>query len=94
MTASASEIARQGDAVSAEFAGAFEQAVTMLEALVEKVIPATKRRQLAVSAVAAQIGAIAVSRAVAKADGPLAEEVLKATRKTVSAACEADASGG
>ena len=85
MTASASEIARQGDDVSARFARAFEEVVTTLEASLEA-LPATKRRRLAVAAVAAEIGAIAVSRAVAKADAALADEVLEATRKTLAAA--------
>lgn len=85
MTASASEIARQGDAVSGRFASAFEQIVTMLEdSLVD--VPKAKRRRLALAAAAAEIGAITVSRAVAKADGALADEVLKATRKTLAAA--------
>ncbi|WNG51616.1 TetR/AcrR family transcriptional regulator [Archangium minus] len=90
MTASASEIARQGNAVSARFAGVFEEVVTMLEESLEEVVPATKRRRLAVAAVAAQIGAIAVSRAVAKADKALADEVLESTRKTLSAACKVE----
>jgi TetR/AcrR family transcriptional regulator, transcriptional repressor for nem operon len=93
MTASASEIARQGNAVSARFADAFEEIVTMLEESLEGVVPETKRRRLAVASVAAQIGAIAVSRAVAKADNALAEEVLESTRKTISAACKVETSG-
>jgi TetR/AcrR family transcriptional regulator, transcriptional repressor for nem operon len=90
MTASASEIARQGNAVSARFAGAFEEVVTMLEESLEEVVPAAKRRRLAVAAVAAQIGAITVSRAVAKADNALADEVLETTRKMISAACKVE----
>lgn len=93
MTASASEIARQGNAVSARFADAFEKVVTMCEESIEGVVPATRRRRLAVAAVTAQIGAIAVSRAVAKADNDLADEVLKSTRKTISGACKVETSG-
>ena len=93
MTASASEIARQGRDVSARFAGAFEEVVAMLEQSLEEALPAARRRRLAVAAVAAQIGAIAVSRAVAKADPALADEVLKSTRKTVSAAGAAETAG-
>ncbi|MET0406196.1 MAG: helix-turn-helix domain-containing protein [Cystobacter sp.] len=89
MTASASEIARQGDAVSARFAAAFEEVVKLLE----EGVPAPKRRRLAVAAVAVQIGAIAVSRAVVKADAALAEEVLTSTRKAISAAGKAETAG-
>ena len=92
MTASASEIGRQGHAVSARFASAFEEIVKMLEDSLGEEVPATRRRRLAVAAVAAQIGAIAVSRAVAKADDALADEVLKSTRRTISAAREVDTS--
>ncbi len=88
LTASASEIARQSHAVSARFTRAFEEMVTMLEESLEEVAPKAKRRRLAVAAVAAEIGAIAVSRAVAKADPVLADEVLESTRKTISAACK------
>jgi TetR/AcrR family transcriptional regulator, transcriptional repressor for nem operon len=93
MTASASEIARQGNAVSANFAGAFEEMVTMLEQSLERVVPPTKRRRLAVATVAAEFGAIAISRAVAKADNLLADEVLEATRKTISTVCKVEPSG-
>jgi TetR/AcrR family transcriptional repressor of nem operon len=93
MTASASEIARHGDAVSARFKSAFDEIVTMLEASLAEVAPKSKRRRLAVAAVAAEIGAIAVSRAVAKADPALADEVLESTRKTIAAACHVEPSG-
>ena len=84
MTASASEIARQGDDVSARFVNAFEELVSTLEATLMEIKPRAKRRRLAVAAVTAEIGAIAVSRAVAKANPALAEEVLESTRKTVA----------
>jgi TetR/AcrR family transcriptional repressor of nem operon len=58
----------------------------MLESSLEDTIPASQRRRLALAAVAAEIGAIAVSRAVAKADTALADEVLQAVRETVGAA--------
>jgi TetR/AcrR family transcriptional repressor of nem operon len=60
--------------------------VAMLEGSLENAIPASQRRRLAVAAVAAEIGAIAVSRAVAKTDTALADEVLQAVRETVGAA--------
>src|SRR5580704_19079889 len=68
MTASASEIARQGTAVAASFARAFKEKVVRLEASIKERMPASERRHLAVSALAAQIGAMAVARAVAKVD--------------------------
>lgn len=88
LTASASEIARQGAAVSVRFADAFEQLVTVLEESLEG-MPVAKRRRLAVATVAAQIGAIAVARAVAKTNSALATEVLESTRQTLSMACAA-----
>jgi TetR/AcrR family transcriptional repressor of nem operon len=89
MAASASEIGRQGCAVSASFTRAFEEMVTMLEGSLEDAIPPSQKRRLAVAAVAAQIGAVAVSHAVAKTDTALADEVLQAVRETVGAAYEA-----
>jgi TetR/AcrR family transcriptional repressor of nem operon len=84
MTASASEIARQGPVVAASFTRAFKERVTGLEASIKGRMSASQRRQLAVAALAAQIGAIAVARAVAKLDASLSKEVLQAVRKTVS----------
>jgi TetR/AcrR family transcriptional repressor of nem operon len=89
MAASASEIARQGCAVSASFAHAFEEMVVVLEGSLDDALPASQKRRLAVATIAAQIGAIAASRAIAKADAALADEVLQAVRETVGAACKA-----
>jgi TetR/AcrR family transcriptional regulator, transcriptional repressor for nem operon len=83
MTASASEIARQGPAVAASFTRAFKERLTSLEASIKGRMSASQRRQFAVSALAAQIGAIAVARAVAKVDASLSKEVLQAVRQTV-----------
>jgi TetR/AcrR family transcriptional repressor of nem operon len=83
MTASASEIARQGPAVAASFTRAFKEKVNSLEASLKGRMPVSQRRQVAVSGLAAQIGAIAVARAVAKVDASLSEEVLQAVRETV-----------
>ena len=88
MAASASEIGRQGRAISASFTQAFEQLAAMIDASLKDAIPLTKRRRLAIAAVAAEIGAIAASRAVAKTDPALADEVLEAVRETVGAAYE------
>ena len=86
LAASASEIGRQGDAVSDRFTQAFEEMVAMFQASLEARIPASRKRRLAIAAVAAQIGAIAVSRAVAKTDSALADEVLQSVRQTVASA--------
>jgi TetR/AcrR family transcriptional repressor of nem operon len=83
MTASASEIARQGPAVAASFTRAFKEKVISLEASIKEKMPASEKRHLAVSALAAQIGAMAVARAVAKVDASLSKEVLQAVRETV-----------
>ena len=83
MTASASEIARQGSAVAASFRRAFKEKVISLEASIKEKMPASEKRHLAVSALAAQIGAMAVARAVAKVDASLSKEVLQAVRETV-----------
>jgi TetR/AcrR family transcriptional repressor of nem operon len=86
MTASASGIARQGAAVAASFARAFEDTVETLEESLSGETPASQKRHLAISALAAQIGAIAVARAVAKVDASLSKEVLRAVRETVTPA--------
>jgi len=88
MAASASEVARQGEAVSSSFAKAFAQEVAMVEAALDSIMSSAARRQLAVAAVAAQIGAIAVARAVAKTDMALSDEVLQATRRAIVANCQ------
>lgn len=90
MTASASEIGRQGCDVSASFTQSFEDMTAMIEGSLEDTIPASERRRMAIAAVAAEIGAIAVSRAVLKADTALADEVLQAVRKTIGAAHEVE----
>ncbi|QLC69856.1 TetR/AcrR family transcriptional regulator [Xanthomonas campestris pv. raphani] len=77
MAASCSEIARQGDAVSASFTSAFRQQVALLEKSLDSSIDAALRQRIALAVVASQIGAVAVSRAMTKADPSLADEVLE-----------------
>jgi TetR/AcrR family transcriptional repressor of nem operon len=84
MTASASEIARQGTAVAASFARAFQETVAVLEESLGSAVPASQKRHLAVSALTAQIGAMAVARAVARVDASLSKEVLRTVRETVT----------
>ncbi len=83
MAAVASEVGRQGCAVSASFTQGFEEMVAMLEKSLGDEIPPCQRRRLAIAALAAQIGAVAVSRGVAKTDMGLADEVLEAVRETI-----------
>lgn len=89
MTASASEIARQGTAVATSFARAFEATVAVLEKSIESELPPSQKRHLAVSALTAQIGAMAVARAVAKVDPSLSKEVLRSVHETVTPALPA-----
>jgi TetR/AcrR family transcriptional regulator, transcriptional repressor for nem operon len=93
LAASASEIARQDCVVSASFTRAFEEMAAVLERSLEDTIPASERRRLALAATAAEIGAIAVSRAVAKTDTELSDEVLKSVRETISAAHKVKSAG-
>jgi TetR/AcrR family transcriptional repressor of nem operon len=93
MAASASEIGRQGRAVSASFTDAFEKMAALLEGSLEDAIPASERRRLAIAAVAAEIGAIAVSRAIAKTDTTLADEVLQAVREALGTAHKVEKGG-
>jgi TetR/AcrR family transcriptional repressor of nem operon len=86
MAASASEIGRQGCAVSESFTRAFQELVDVLEKSLEDGIPAAEKRRLAIAGVVAEIGGIAVSRAIAQTDAALADEVLQAVGKTVRAA--------
>ena len=81
MTASASEIARQGTGVAASFTRAFREGVSALEVSIKGKMPASKRRELAVSTLAAQIGAMAVARAVVKIDPSLSDEVLRSVQQ-------------
>lgn len=86
LTASASEVGRQGPALSRNFAQAFEEEVAMLVGAIGDTMTPQARRQLAVASIAAQIGAMAVARAVAKTDAALSDEVLQATRDVIAGA--------
>jgi TetR/AcrR family transcriptional repressor of nem operon len=78
MTASASEIGRHGKDISARFARGFQDKAGAFEAVLDEAIPEAERRRLAMTIVAAEIGAMAVARAVAKSDPSLSDEILKA----------------
>lgn len=83
MAASCSEVPRQGEAVSASFASAFMQKVAWLEKSVDSSIDAPLRRRIALAGVASEIGTIAVSRALMKADPSLADDVLQSVAEAL-----------
>lgn len=83
MTASASEIARQGAIVAESFTRVFEEAVANLETSIEVRMSAAQKRRLAILALAAQIGAMAVSRASVHIEPSLSEEVIRIVHETV-----------
>jgi TetR/AcrR family transcriptional repressor of nem operon len=78
MTASASEIGRHGKDISARFAKGFQEKAGAFEAVMDEAIPEAERRRLGLAIVAAEIGAMAAARAVAKSDPALSDEILKA----------------
>ncbi|TDN57916.1 TetR/AcrR family transcriptional regulator [Paraburkholderia sp. BL10I2N1] len=88
MTASASEIGRHGKDISARFAKGFQDKASAFEAVLDEAIPEAERRRLAMTIVAAEIGAMAAARAVAKSDPSLSDEILKAVRAVLLKASE------
>ena len=94
MTAGASEISRQGEAVSNSFTIAFEEHAGLLEAALEADIAPCERRRLAIAAVASEIGAVAVSRAISKTDIALADEILEAVRHLLTRAHDGEKARG
>jgi TetR/AcrR family transcriptional regulator, transcriptional repressor for nem operon len=82
VAASASEIARQDEAVSARFSEGIEALVATVE-LALAALPAEERRARALTIVAAQAGVMAVARGVAKASPALSEEVIAAARRVL-----------
>ena len=89
MTASASEIGRQGEAVSASFRDGVGRMIAALEAAVDPAVPEDQKHGLALTAVAAQLGAIVISRAVIKADPSLADDVLTSVRAALEVVARA-----
>ncbi len=83
MAASASEIARQDESVSLRFSEGFDRTVEAVQAALGPTRSMATPRQTALAAVAAMIGGVAVSRAVAKAHPRLADEILSAVRQVV-----------
>ncbi len=81
MAASASEIARQDEAVSARFAEGFEQMVRALQAALEAATAGDRARALTIAA--AMIGGVAMARATAKSRPDLSDEIMVAVRRVL-----------
>jgi len=83
MAASASEIARHGEEVSARFVEGFDVLVGAVERALVTTEGATERRQRAQALVAAMVGGVAAARATARADPTLSDEILVAVRRVL-----------
>src|SRR6266446_4672550 len=83
MSASASEIGRQDKVVSERFTEGFEQLVALMERGLGASPVKAENRQRALAMAAAMIGGVAASRAVAKTDPKLSNEMLRALRRIV-----------
>ena len=83
MSASASEIARQDSIVGERFTEGFEQFVALFEPGLGSSVVSADARQRALAMMAAMIGGVAASRAVAKVDLDLSNEILLAVRQVV-----------
>jgi TetR/AcrR family transcriptional repressor of nem operon len=83
MSASASEIARQDKIVCERFTEGFEQLVALIEPSLGESAAGVDRHQRALAMMAAMIGGVAASRAVAKVDPKLANQILRAVRQMV-----------
>jgi TetR/AcrR family transcriptional repressor of nem operon len=83
ISASASEIARQDKVIRACFTEAFGRLVAVLESELGASPVKAENRQRALAMTAAMIGGVAASRAVAKTDPTLSNEILRAVRRIV-----------
>ncbi len=83
MSASASEIARQDKIVCERFTEGLEQLVALIEPGLGASPVKADNRQRALAITAAMIGGVAASRAVAKADSKLSNQILRAVRQIV-----------
>lgn len=84
LTASASEIGRHGNAISANFLQAFNEMVAMIEKTLNHEIPAPERQQIAITTIAAQIGAITIARAIKKASTVQSDAVIKSVHNCLN----------
>ena len=83
MAASASEIARQDEAVSARFAEGFELMVGAVQAALKTTKLRADDRARAVTIAAAMIGGVAMARATAKSRPDLSDEIMAAVRRVL-----------
>jgi TetR/AcrR family transcriptional repressor of nem operon len=83
MSASASEVARQDKIVGERFMEGFEQLAALMEHGLGVSPVKAENRQRALAMMAAMIGGVAASRAVAKADPKLSNQILLAVRRIV-----------
>jgi TetR/AcrR family transcriptional repressor of nem operon len=86
MAASASEIVRQDEAMSAQFSDGFERTVEAIQVMTETTAATTATgasRQRALAIAAAMIGGVAAARAVRRARPDLSDEILTAVRQVL-----------
>jgi TetR/AcrR family transcriptional regulator, transcriptional repressor for nem operon len=84
MSASASEIARQDKMIGERFSEGFGQFAALIDRGLGTSAVKADRRQRALAIMAAMIGGVAASRAVAKADPKLSNQILRAVRQIVA----------
>ena len=82
MAASASEIGRQDEAISARLAVGFEPMVGSLQPALQATTP-TDARARALTIAAAMIGGVAMARAAAKSRPDLSDEIMTAVRRVL-----------
>jgi TetR/AcrR family transcriptional repressor of nem operon len=83
MAASASEVARQDKLIGERFTDGFEQIIAVMERGLGTSSVKAENRQRALAMMAAMIGGVAASRAVAKTDPKLSNQILRAVRRVV-----------
>jgi TetR/AcrR family transcriptional repressor of nem operon len=83
MAASASEIARQNEAVSARFVEGFERMVEVVQAALETTVLRADARARALTITAAMVGGVAMARATAKSRPDLSDEIMAAVRRVL-----------
>jgi TetR/AcrR family transcriptional repressor of nem operon len=83
LTASASEVSRHDETMSARFTESYLQMVAAIEAVLDDTDADADNRQRALAIIAGEIGAIAVARAVQKSHPGLSDEILVASRKVL-----------
>ncbi len=93
ISASASEIGRQDQAISLRFSEGYLEMVRAFERVLETARPGDDAHDRALTLVATLVGAQAVARGAAKGDPALSERVLSAARKVIGETIMAPADG-